>query len=64
MFLSKSIYPLSNKISLVLLIFFPFYKTEDPDSDAEDDIIKPGDNLVLVGHVQGDASVLEVYGEH
>ncbi|XP_077293530.1 PWP1 homolog no child left behind [Arctopsyche grandis] len=36
-------------------------KTDDPDSDAEDDIIKTTDNLVLVGHVQGDASVLEVY---
>lgn len=37
-------------------------QTEGPDSDAEDDIIKPNDNLLLVGHVESDASVLEVYG--
>ncbi|KAG7304235.1 hypothetical protein JYU34_011174 [Plutella xylostella] len=35
--------------------------TEGPDSDEEDDIIKPDDNLLLVGHVETDASVLEVY---
>ncbi|CAD0195227.1 unnamed protein product [Chrysodeixis includens] len=36
-------------------------RTEGPDSDEEDDIIKPNDNLLLVGHVESDASVLEVY---
>ncbi|XP_033223851.1 periodic tryptophan protein 1 homolog [Belonocnema kinseyi] len=34
---------------------------EDNDSEKEDDIIKPTDNLVLVGHVEGDASILEIY---
>lgn len=32
------------------------------DSEAEDDLIKPTDNLILVGHVEGDMSVMEVYG--
>ena len=32
-------------------------------SDIEDEIIKPNDNLLLVGHVEGNASILEVYGE-
>lgn len=36
----------------------------DDDSEKEDDIIKPNDNLLLVGHVEGDASILEVYGEY
>ncbi|KAL0895364.1 hypothetical protein ABMA27_011497 [Loxostege sticticalis] len=36
-------------------------RTEGPDSDEEDDIIKSDDNLLLVGHVESDASVLEVY---
>jgi hypothetical protein len=36
---------------------------EDEDSEKEDDIINPKDNLILVGHVEGDASILEVYGE-
>ncbi|XP_050684690.1 periodic tryptophan protein 1 homolog [Leptidea sinapis] len=36
-------------------------KTDGPDSDEEDDIIKPNDNLLLVGHVESDASILEVY---
>lgn len=31
------------------------------DSEAEDDLIKPTDNLLLVGHVDDDASSLEVY---
>lgn len=35
----------------------------DDDSEKEDDIIKPEDNLILVGHVEGDASILEVYGK-
>lgn len=30
------------------------------DSDADDDIIKPSDNLVLVGRVESDCSSLEV----
>ncbi|CAH1961226.1 unnamed protein product [Acanthoscelides obtectus] len=33
----------------------------DDDSEKEDDIIKPTDNLILVGHVEKDASVLEVH---
>lgn len=36
----------------------------DDASDAEDFEIKPNDNLILVGHVEGDASILEVYGTH
>ncbi|XP_015588940.1 periodic tryptophan protein 1 homolog [Cephus cinctus] len=35
--------------------------SEDEDSEKEDDIIKDTDNLVLVGHVDGDASILEVH---
>ncbi|KAG5671771.1 hypothetical protein PVAND_001949 [Polypedilum vanderplanki] len=34
---------------------------EDNDSEVEDDIIKPTDNLVLVGRVETDCSSLEVY---
>ncbi|XP_063991604.1 periodic tryptophan protein 1 homolog [Diachasmimorpha longicaudata] len=34
---------------------------EDVDSEKEDDIIKPDDNLVLVAHVEGDASLLEIF---
>ncbi|RZF41918.1 hypothetical protein LSTR_LSTR005686 [Laodelphax striatellus] len=33
----------------------------EPDSEDEDDIIKPTDNLIAVGHIEGDASVLEIY---
>jgi len=36
---------------------------DDDDSEREDDIIKPEDNLILVGHIEGDASILEVYGK-
>ncbi|XP_057341781.1 periodic tryptophan protein 1 homolog [Microplitis mediator] len=36
-------------------------ESDDNDSEKEDDIIKPDDNLVLLGHVDGDASILEVY---
>ncbi|KAI5635823.1 hypothetical protein NE865_11425 [Phthorimaea operculella] len=36
-------------------------RTDGPDSDEEDDIIKPDDNLLLVGHVESDASILEVH---
>ncbi|XP_076274450.1 periodic tryptophan protein 1 homolog [Rhynchophorus ferrugineus] len=35
--------------------------SESDDSEKEDDIIKTTDNLILVGHVEGDAAVLEVY---
>lgn len=31
------------------------------DSEAEDDIIKQTDNLLLVGHVEDDAATMEVY---
>lgn len=34
---------------------------EDEDSEAEDDIIKPTDNLLLVGHVEDDAATMEVF---
>ncbi|KAE8747156.1 hypothetical protein FOCC_FOCC006154 [Frankliniella occidentalis] len=36
---------------------------DDSDNDSEqgDDLIKPNDNLVLVGHVIGDQATLEVY---
>ena len=34
---------------------------EDDDSEAEDEVIKPTDNLLLVGHVQDDAASLEVW---
>lgn len=40
----------------------PFITNDDEDSEEEDDIIKPDDNLVLVGHVENDASILEVFG--
>ncbi|KAJ8688346.1 hypothetical protein QAD02_024141 [Eretmocerus hayati] len=36
-------------------------ESEDEDSEKEDDLIKPDDNLVLVGHIVDDASILEVY---
>lgn len=35
----------------------------DSDSDDEDDIIKPEDNLVIVGRVEVDCSSLEVYSK-
>ncbi|CAG9834696.1 unnamed protein product [Diabrotica balteata] len=35
--------------------------SESDDSEKEDDKIKLSDNLILVGHVEGDASLLEVY---
>ncbi|XP_052860032.1 periodic tryptophan protein 1 homolog [Anopheles cruzii] len=34
---------------------------DEDDSDAEDEIIKPSDNLILVGHVQNDSASMEVY---
>ena len=33
----------------------------DSESDRDDVRIKPTDNLILVGHVEGNASILEVY---
>ena len=36
---------------------------EDDQSDIEDYNIKTSDNLLLVGHVDGNAAVLEVYGK-
>lgn len=38
--------------------------SDGEDSEAEDDKIKPTDNLLLVGHVDDDAASLEVYGNH
>lgn len=38
-------------------------RDEDDESDVEDFKIKPTDNLLLAGHVEGNASILEVYGE-
>ena len=45
----------------------PYLKNLDADdddekSDIEDFNIKPTDNLILVGHVEGEAAILEVYG--
>ncbi|XP_067000824.2 periodic tryptophan protein 1 homolog [Anabrus simplex] len=34
---------------------------DDSDSENEDDVISPNDNLIVVGHVEDDASILEVY---
>lgn len=34
----------------------------DDDSEKEDDMIKGDDNLVLIGRVDGDASILEIFG--
>lgn len=36
---------------------------DEDDSEKEDDEIKPTDNLLAVGHVFGDISILEVYGK-
>lgn len=40
----------------------PLITNDEEDSDKEDDIIKADDNLVLFGHVEGDASILEIFG--
>ena len=39
-------------------------ETDSEDSDAEPDefTVKPTDNLILVGHVDDDVTMLEVYG--
>ena len=36
---------------------------DDVDSEDENHEILPTDNLIAVGHVEGDAAILEVYGE-
>ena len=36
---------------------------DDDASDVDDVQIRPTDNLILVGHVEGDHSILEVYGK-
>jgi len=36
---------------------------DDDESDIEDFQIKATDNLLLVGHVEGNAAILEVYGK-
>lgn len=38
------------------------FDEDDDASEAEDFTIRPTDNLILVGHVEGNASILEVYG--
>lgn len=38
-------------------------KHDDDDSEEEDDFnLLPTDNLIAVGHVEGDAAILEIYG--
>lgn len=37
---------------------------DQEDSEAEDDLIKPTDNLLIVGHIDDDAASLEVFGEN
>ncbi|CAK9831417.1 Periodic tryptophan protein 1 homolog [Anthophora retusa] len=39
----------------------PLITEDDNDSEKEDDIIKSDDNFVLVGNVEEDASILEVF---
>ncbi|XP_015434638.1 PREDICTED: periodic tryptophan protein 1 homolog [Dufourea novaeangliae] len=39
----------------------PLITGNDDDSEKEDDGIKSDDNLVLIGHVEGDASILEIF---
>lgn len=40
----------------------PLVTKDENDSENEDDGIKSDDNLVLIGHVEGDASTLEIFG--
>lgn len=36
---------------------------EDEDSDEDEDFnLLPTDNLIAVGHIEGDAAILEIYG--
>ena len=36
---------------------------DDDESDVEDFEIKPTDSLIVTGHVEGSAAILEVYGK-
>lgn len=40
----------------------PLITNDEEDSEKEDDIIKSDDNLVLIGHVEKDTSILEIFG--
>lgn len=42
----------------------PYLTNKDAsDSEEEDDFnLLPTDNLIAVGHVEGDAAILEIYG--
>ena len=45
----------------------PYLTNKDAASDSEDEDdfnLLPTDNLIAVGHVEGDAAILEIYGEH
>lgn len=37
--------------------------SDGEDSEKEDDIIKPSDNLLLVGHLKDEECILEVHGK-
>ena len=38
---------------------------KDDDSEEEGDFnLLPTDNLIAVGHVEGDAAILEIHGTH
>lgn len=37
-------------------------KEDDSASESENQKILPTDNLITVGHIDGDAAILEVYG--
>lgn len=44
----------------------PYITNQDAASDSEDDDdfnLLPTDNLIAVGHVEGDAAILEIYGK-
>lgn len=40
-----------------------FYVQDDEEEEEEDFKIKPGDNLIVAGHVDQDFSTLEISGE-
>lgn len=63
MYLYKYKLPCQNRSQKNMLETDYLLQTEGADSDEEDDIIKPEDNLLLVGHVESDASILEVYSK-
>ncbi|XP_011496088.1 PREDICTED: periodic tryptophan protein 1 homolog [Ceratosolen solmsi marchali] len=60
---SGNIYCNINGIAVINNEKDPFITVDDneDDSEKEDDIIKANDNLLLVGHVVDEASILEVY---